>query len=511
MPLSRRSFLHATGTAAALAGIPALAACGAPADAAVPRLTVAFAGVGPLGVPDPHIVGRPVDRARAAAVADTLLVWGQDMRPEPHLAASVTPDPTGTRWRVRLREALAHDGRPITSADVLASLRRILAPSTGATAAPLLSHVDLTASRAVSPTELEIALGTPDFLFPLALGAPGTAIVRDGRGDVPVGTGAFRTAGGDPAVLARHDAHWLGAAPSQEVQFLVDDNEENRYQSLLDGHVAYAHDLFPHSVRRILGRVATAVVSTPGSATRFLEFPGPTQAGGLLADPRLHEAVRLGIDRDELVRTVLLDLGSPGDDLFGPGLAHHPAGVPPVVPDVGRARELVAAAGAGGTTVPLLFDPFDPLSRPAATIITEQFEVLGLRADPREPDAPGADPTPGLRFRRVPAHPIPLHLRAAATALANGGDGGDVSAGTVAGAAFPGRSGLAPLLATAARTADGTVRDEALHRAQLLLRDTATAWSDGDEHVGISADLTGVEPARPDTGTWARFHRVRWG
>lgn len=517
MPLSRRSFLRASGAAAALAGIPALAACGAPADAAAPRLTVAFAGAGPLGTPDPHVVGRPVDRARAAAVADTLLVWGQDMRPEPHLAASVGPDRTGTRWRIRLREVIAHDGRPLTSADVLASWRRILTPSTGATAAPLLADVDLSASRAISATELEIVLGTPDFLFPLVLGAPGTGIVRDGRGDAPVGTGAFRTAGDDPAVLARHDAHWLGAAPSRELQFLVDDDEENRYQSLLDGYVAYAHDLFPHSVRRLLGRAGTTAVSAPGSATRFLEPVSGPQSSGLggsqfgepLADPRLLEAVRLGIDRDALVRAILLDLGGPGDDLFGPGLAHHPAGVPPVVRDVGRARELVVAAGAGDTVVPLQFDPFDPLSQPTATVLAEQLELIGLRVEPREPDAPDADPSPGLRFRRVPAYPIPLHLRAAAIDATD--DGKDAATPTMTGAAFGERSDLARLLATAAGTPDEQVRDDALHRAQLLLRDTATAWSVGDEHIGISADLTGVEPARPDTGTWARFHRIRWG
>lgn len=520
MSLSRRAFLRATGAAAALAGIPALAACGAPADAAEPRLTVAFAGTGPLGTPDPHLVWRPVDRARAAAVADTLLVWGQDMRPEPHLAASVGPDRTGTRWRIRLREAIAHDGRPITAADVLASWRRILAPATGATAAPLLSHVDLSASRALSATELEIVLDTPDFLFPLVLGAPGTGIVRDGRGDAPVGTGGFRTAGDDPAVLARHDAHWLGAAPSAELAFLVDDDEENRYQSLLDGHVAWVHDLFPHSVRRILGRTGTTVVSAPGSATRFLDFVGEP-----LADPRLREAVRIGIGRDELVRTVLLDLGSPGDDLFGPGLDRHPDDLPPVARDVVRARELVTAAGADGATVPLVLDPFDPLSQPAATIVGEQLEAIGLRPEPHEADAPDADPTPGLRFRRVPANPIPLHLRATARDRAAGADAeagaGDARAGGTDGVGFASHTGeagtvdaaddLGRLLTTAARTPDERARDEALRRAQLLLRPEATAWSVGDEHVGISADLTGVEPARPDTGTWARFHRVRWG
>ncbi|BBG04938.1 MULTISPECIES: ABC transporter substrate-binding protein [Pseudonocardia] len=580
MPLSRRSFLRVTGAAAALAGIPALAACGGTADAAAPPLTVVFAGAGPLPPPDPHQVWRPVDRARAAAVADTLMVWSPEMRAVPHLAESVEPDPTGTRWRIRLRAAVAHDGRPITAADALASLRRIADPDTGASAAPLLRGVDLTASRAVSPTELEIVLGAPDFLFPLVLGAPGTGIVRDGDGAAPIGTGAFRPHPVGPEVLLRHDAHWLGAAASPEVRFLVDDDEEHRYQSLLDRRVDYAHDLFPHSVRRIMGRTGTRILSAPGSATRFLEVgsgradrlgradlgggdPGPDGGGApgeLFDDPRLREAVRLGIDREALVRRVLLDLGAPGDDLFGPGLEYHPADVPPVVRDVGRASELVAAAGAAGVTVPLLFDPFDPLSRPAAAVIGEQLEEIGLFAELREPDPTGAEPTPGIAFRRVPAQPIPLQLRVAADGSSpvpgptTGGDGGrGVGSGVDRGidrATGPGgylgpdgsvgpegdigpdggvgpdgepigpppaerpfapREDVARLLAEATATPDEAARSDALRRAHVLLRDAATVWADCDEHVGISADLDGVEAARPDTARWARFDRARLG
>ncbi|MEQ3550322.1 ABC transporter substrate-binding protein [Pseudonocardia nematodicida] len=512
-PLSRRSFLRATGAAAALAGIPALAACGAPADTVAPRLRVAFAGAGPLAVPDPHLVPRAVDRARAVAVADTLMAWAPDMSAVPHLAESVEPDPTGTVWRVRLRPAVAHDGAPLTAADALASLTRVADPASGATAAPLLANVDLTASRAVSPTELELVLGAPDFLFPLVLGAPGTGVVRDGRGDRPVGSGAFRVDDTAPEILRRHDGHWDGPAASSELEFLVDDDEEQRYQSLIDGHVAYAHDLFPHSVRRMLSRIAVEVLSAPGSASRFLETgsgpPGAVGRGDLggpedgapdgpatpFDDPRLREAVRLGIDREVLVRRVLLDLGDPGDDLYGPGLAHHPDGLAPVERDVARARELVGAAGVGDAVVPLRLDPFDPLSNLAAPLVAEQLDEIGLRTEIRLPDDP--DAAGGLAFRKVGAQPIPLHLRGIAQPPAE--------------AEQAPRTDVAELLATAAGTPEDAVRADALRRAQVLLRDSTTAWSDCPEHVGISADLTGVEAARPDTAAWARFHRARLG
>lgn len=428
-----------------------------------------------------------------------------------------------------VRDAPAHDGRPLTSTDVLASLRRITDPATGATAAPLLAGLDLAASRAVSASEVELVLGAPDFLFGLVLGAPGTGIVRDGRGTPPVGTGAFRWLPGSPDALYRHDGHWLGAARSPAVEFVVDDDEENRYQSLVDGYVHWAHDLFPHSARRLLGRVGTTVVSAPGSATRFLDIgpagsaPGTGAAGGTTAgvfgdvfgDPRLAEAVRLGIDRTELVREVLLDLAEPGDDLFGPGLAYHPAGFAPAQRDVARARELVAAAGADRLEVPLLFDPFDPMSRPAAELVAEQLAGVGLRAEPREPDPPDTGPTPGIRFRRATAQPIPLYLRGPAgldDPASTGATSGDaVRDGADPAADRPGRADVRALLVTAARAPDEARREDALRRAQLLLRDGGTVWSSGDEHVGISTDLTGIEPARPDTGTWARFHRARIG
>lgn len=54
-------------------------------------------------------------------------------------------------------------------------------------------------------------------------------------------------------------------------------------------------------------------------------------------DARLREAVRYGIDRDELVRVALLGRGRPGNDMFCQGLQYYPD-VEQVVHDPGRGR-----------------------------------------------------------------------------------------------------------------------------------------------------------------------------
>ncbi|MFP5069545.1 ABC transporter substrate-binding protein [Pseudonocardia nantongensis] len=512
MPPSRRTFLRATGAAAALAAVPALAACGAPADAGAPRLRVAFPGRGPLGVPDAHVVPQVIDRARAVAVAETLTVWTAEMGVGPGLAETVEPDATGTRWRVRLAPATCHDGRPITADDVLASLGRIVA---GGTAAPFLAGVDPARTRALSASELEIGLTAPDFLFPLALGAPGTGIVRDGRGAAPVGTGPFRVVPGTPDVLARHDGYRGGPPPSSELEFVAQDDEEQRYQDLIAGRIAWAHDLFPHSARRIASRVAVSLLRAPGSVNRLLDLRTDRPP---FDDPRLREAVRITVNRDELVRRVLLDLGSPGDDFYGPGLREHVGGAA-VLRDPERARELVDAAGARDTEFEVWFE--DPLSRPAMPLLVEQLDAIGLRALPRDPNPPddakdrtgpgsgaasgvGAGAgmslrpttdTPAMAFRRVDSVPVPLYLAVSA-------------AGTPATAPSP---EVAALLAGAKRSADPDVRSDALRRAQVILRGSTTVWAVGDELTGAAADLTGATAARPDTDRWARFDRARLG
>ncbi|MET0189660.1 MAG: ABC transporter substrate-binding protein, partial [Pseudonocardia sediminis] len=344
--VSRRAVLAgALGTAVALP----LAACGGATGGGEP-LRVAFAAGGSRESLDPHVLPLYVDQARAKACFDTLTGWSQEMTAEPRLAESFEPDATGRRWRIRLRSTRFHDGRPLTSADVLHSFRRIVDPATTGVAAALFRDLDLTASRAVSDTELELVLGSPNFLFPLSWGAPGTEIVPQGTTDFtrPVGTGAFRfvsfTPGG-PARYAANEAYWAGPPPSPELEFVPIDDEDARLGALLSGQVAYAHDLRAAGAARLEGDGRTRALSAPSAVSQFLALKVDRPP---FSDPRLREAVRLGIDREALVRVVLLGRGLPGNDMFGRGLQYYPSSVPQVTRDVARARDLVREAGADG-------------------------------------------------------------------------------------------------------------------------------------------------------------------
>lgn len=490
-----------------MAALP-LAACAGSPSGSGEALRVAFASGGAKETLDPHVLPLYVDQARAKACFDTLAGWSQEMTAEPRLAESWEPDATGTRWRIRLRRTTFHDGRPLTAADVLYSFRRIADPATTGIAAALFRGVEFAASRAVSDTEVEIVLGAPNFLFPLSWGAPGAEIVPQGTTSFsrPVGTGPFRfdsfTPGG-PARYTANEAYWNGAPPSPSLEFVPIDDEEARLGALLSGQVAYAHDLRAASAVRLERDSRTRVLSAPAAATQSLALKVDRPP---FSDPRLREAVRYGLDREALVRVVLLGRGVAGNDMFGRDLQYYPSQVPQVSRDVERARSLVREAGAEGQAVELQTSGADPVFDAASSLVADQLAEIGLRVTPR------ALPSEGY-FKQI--QKVGVFSQASTGTLPIPDYIGRRIVSSATSYRFTGYTSpeIDRLYAAAVATSDEAARTSSLTRVQELLRADSglLVWASRNWDVGVSADLQGIDQARPNTAAWARFDTARLG
>ncbi|TCK22842.1 ABC transporter substrate-binding protein [Pseudonocardia endophytica] len=503
-PLGRRSVLAG---ALGVAALPLVTACGGGTTGGGEPLRVAIAGRGAKENLDPHVAPQFVDQIRARACFDTLVGYTPEMTAVPRLAESWEVDATGTRWRIRLRRTRWHDGRPFTAADVLYSFRRIADPATTATAAQLYADVDVTASRAVSDTDVEVVLGNPNFLFPLSWGATGTEIVPQGTTSFanPVGTGPFRYVSFSPDAPARYrsyDGYWGGPPPSPELEIVPIADEQARLGALLSGQVACVYGLEPASGRRISddGRVRLLAAADSNHQYLCLKVDRPP-----FSDPRLRDAVRYGIDRDALVRVVLLGRGRVGNDLRGRGAQYYDAGIPQVVRDVDRARSLVDAAGARGREVELLVSTLEPTFVPAARLITEQLAEIGLRATTRT--VPASDYYGEVRRTGAAAAtsggrlPIPDYV---GRKLVTSGTGN-----------FTGWKDpeVDRLYTRAVSTTDEAARTQAFADVQRRLHEASgnIVWGVGDALSAISADLTGVPDAVPNTADWGRFDKAVLG
>ncbi|MCF7553658.1 ABC transporter substrate-binding protein [Pseudonocardia sp. WMMC193] len=503
--ISRRTLLAGLGALGAVGVLPACAG-GAETAQRGGRLRAAFVAGGSQEKLDPHVLPQFADQARAKACFDTLGRWNQDMSCTPRLAESWESDATGTRWNVRLRPASFHDGRPVRSADVLYTYRRIADPATTATAAPLFSGIDFAASRAVGDTELEIVLGAPNFLFPVAFGSYGAEIVPEGTTDfsAPVGSGPFRfvsfTPGG-PALYARNDAYWDGAPPLDELEFLPINDESARIGALLSGQIEYAHDIRATSAQQLGADSRAQVFAAPAAASQFLWVKHDRAPFG---DPRLREALVLGLDRDALARVALLGRGTPGNDMFGTGLQYYPTAVPQRTRDLDRAKALVAETGV--STVELATGVTDPSWQSATQLVVAQLAEIGLTVQVRTvpPETYFADvrKTATFHFGRTGTLPIPQWIAT-----------GILSSRFENGFARYANPEIDRLYARATAEPDEAARASAIGQAMTLVHDeiATPVWGVSDWIVGANADVHGLDGHRPNTTDWANFSKVSLG
>ncbi|MFF4887692.1 ABC transporter substrate-binding protein [Streptomyces nigra] len=390
--LRRRGFLAATGV-----GALALAGCGGPGtddgagrDGGSPtkggRLRAAFAGGGASETLDPHLANLFADVARAKALFDKLADYGADLSAVPRLAERWEPNKALDRWQVTLREAVFHDGSPVTAKDVLYSYRRITDPKQAFRAKASLEPIDLDASRATGERSLEFVLKRPTAEFPNVLAAFGAYIVPEGATDFdekPVGSGPFRFVSFTPgrsAVFRRHDTYWEGAPHLDEIEFVVANEESARVNALLGGQVEYAHELNPTTARAHEGKGRIEIVRLRGSAMQAFCMKTDRPP---FDDPRVRQAFFLIADRRELVDGALSGAGEVGNDLFGKGYEYYADGLPQREQDLDRARSLLKRAGAEDLKVTLDTSAVAAGFTEAAGIFRDQAKKAGVTVDVR--------------------------------------------------------------------------------------------------------------------------------
>lgn len=504
--LSRRSLL-----ALGVSGAVAAAGCSSAATSAksgVPRpggmIRAVFAGGGPKETLDPHSPLLFIDQARHKAIYDKLFELGADMRAVPRLAEHAEADQNAIRWRITLRDAKFHHGRPVTADDVLSSLARILQPSeTPRTARNLLSTLDLANSRAIDPRTVELAMKTPSSELPLLLAGTGNAIMPADQVNTtaPVGSGPFRFVSFEPGrelVAQRFDDYWEGPAHVDELRILSGDDTA-RGNALLAGQAEYAHDMSATFARTQQRGSEVDIIRSPSSAMQGFAMKTDRPP---FDNPDVRKAMRLLADRERLVQVALSGMGQVGNDLFGKGYEHYPEDLPQRHHDPDQAKWLLRKAGADKLTFALDTAEVGSGVVNAATLFAEQVRQagVGVEMSVRNKDSFFTDmlTSGSISSYRVGAMPITqdLLLRYLSKSPQN------VTAWRH------------PEFDRIFRESQGTVdeqrRDELYRSLQHRLYEDGgmLGWGHSDWIVASGKALQGVRPAPANTVDWARFDRV---
>ena len=375
--MSRRAavgavLLLALGGCAAGGAAPPGGDAGAPVDGGTLRYGAVAAGG--AAVTDPHgSLFNESDWVRLGALYDVLTVPGDNGTVQPRLARSWSSSDNATRWRFELRpDAVFSDGRPVRAADVLYSLRRI-----GAKAAQnggRLGTVDIGQSTADGDLAVVLRTTQPDADLPRTL-AGVTFVVPDGteKFDQPVGSGPFTlsTMDGQAAVLVRNDRWWGNRPHLDKLEIRGFADPQALAAAVTSGEVDVAANVSPAAAKTAERTGGLVVSRRPGATT----YPMLMRLDKAPFDrPEVRRAVKLAVDRNALVGSVLLGYGTVGGDVPGG------TDVPPPARDLAEARRVLSSVGG----VVLNTTTAYPGMVSAATLLATQLGEAGLKVEVRQ-------------------------------------------------------------------------------------------------------------------------------
>ena len=309
----------------------------------------------------------------------------------PELATEWGSNDDLTEWTFKLRDGVEfHSGKTMAADDVVWSLNLHRGPDTVSETKALFEPV--TDIQATGPNEVRITLAAPNSGFPSLLSMVTMLIVpaEDRDFDKGIGTGGYTLESYEPGVgsrVKRFPNYWKeGRAHFDEIEVKCIADVNARMTALQTGQV--------DAIAFVDTTTADLLKSMPG--INLIQTRGKQHyafsmncTDPLFANPDVRMAMKLAINRQEMLDKILSGYGSIANDQpISEAYQYHNPNLVQHVYDPEKARALLQKAGAEGLTVPLHVAeaPFAGATN-MAQLYAEQAAAAGITIDvKREPD-----------------------------------------------------------------------------------------------------------------------------
>ena len=393
--LGRRDFLRGlaiTGAAAGTGGV--LAACGGsgssssgttptPKAGGKPKrggaLKVGLTGGSGSDTLDPHKGLTYLDTARAQSLYQPLLQLTTAAQTEFVLAEDISPRKSTAEWVIKLRPGITfHDGKPLTADDVIFTLRRILSQKlVGSTP---LGPVDAKGLKALDKHTVLVPMTSPygSFVDQLAYWYYLYVVPVGFNPKQPNGTGPFKYQSftpGQRSVFVRNPNYWKSGLPYVDSVTIIDFSDSASLQNALTTgviHGAGALEGPQISVLKTTSGVQT-VVSRTGAITPFTMRVDQAPFN----DVNVRQAMRLLVDRPQLINSALNGDATVGSDVFSPYDPDFDSSLHRSQ-DIAQAKFLLKKAGHQNLTVQLVTSAVATGTVAMATVLQQQAKAAGV-------------------------------------------------------------------------------------------------------------------------------------
>jgi len=335
------------------------------ADLAYGAPTVAAKGgtlrVGMLGFGsslEPYQLREAGSLGFAGIPGEFLTFSNSQLEVKPWLATSWKPNADGTVWTFQLRKGVKfHNGKTMTADDVVASFKQYLGEKTsqllGAISPSLLGPEGVVKT---GPYTVQFRLKSANAAFPnlvsqttyQAIIQPGAIAAKPGNwvASGMIGTGPFRLKSYTPrrsAQLVAFPAYWGGRSPLDGVRLTFYEGSSPMVLALRAGQIDLAQQLSPQEAAPFKSNKRFKIFNTPSSHHTMF---GLRVDRDPFRDPRVRRAIALTLNRPDIVKRVLLDAGTLGND--SPFWSKYPSTDPSInqrKQNVALAKALLQAAG----------------------------------------------------------------------------------------------------------------------------------------------------------------------
>ena len=331
---------------------------------------------------DPAKASLSTDYVRCCSFYNRLTFLDQSGVPKMELADSIESKDAQT-WTVKLKSGVTfHDGRPLTSDDVIYSLKRHLDKSVGSKVAKIAAQ--MTGFKAVDKLTVEITLASPNADLPTILAMHHFMIVADGTTDFSKGngTGAFKREVFEPGVRSvglRNKNYWKSGPNVDSFEFIAITDDSARANALLSGDIHLAAAINPRTTRLIEAQTGFALSKTTSGNYTDLNMRLDMAPGD---KKDFIEGMKYLVNREQIVKSALRGMGAVGNDQpVSPANIFHNASLKPKAFDPEKAKFLFQRAGVLGQSIPVIASEAAASSIDMAMIIQASGAEIGMKLD----------------------------------------------------------------------------------------------------------------------------------
>ena len=348
--------------AAALGTLVLAVACGGGATAPSGSAgkvggTLAVGRTADIDLLDPHKATAFQTIQSLGLVYGTLVQFDKNLNLVPGLATKWSYSSDNMTITMTLRSGVKfQDGTAFSSADVAASLQRILDPKTAAVARSNIALI----SKVETPdaTTVVLRLSSPNVAVVTALADANTAIVsakdvQAGTLDkTPNGTGPFKFLKWIPNQeldLVRNPNYWGAKPPLDGINFRVIPDENSVVSAIQSGNVQFGVLSDPLAAKQAQSG-GLSIDRTPQLSYHAFQLNGSRT---VLKDARVRLAIACAIDRQQVLDTAAQGEGKVTGPITSPAYLSDPNDRPCPKRDTAKAKQLMQQAG---VTTPLTLD-----------------------------------------------------------------------------------------------------------------------------------------------------------